>query len=164
MCEHTRTVSLGFTDEIFPQGVHMCYFYSDEEERRAVIPQFLASGLSSGERTGYFARQLPASDLLSSLERLGVDVSSEESEGHFSLSTTEQTYHPDGSFDPDKMIGNLHAFYADSMDKEFSGARISGEMHWALQDIPGADRLLEYEAKVNIALKHSPVTAICQYN
>jgi len=164
MCEHTRNVSLGFTDEKFPQGIHMCYFYSDEEERRTIIPQFLASGLGAGERTGYFVQHLPASDLLNSLESLGVDVPSKESEGLFSISSTEQTYHPDGYFDPEKMIGNIHAFYADSMEKGFSGARASGEMQWASQDIPGTDRLLEYETKVNIALKKSPLTSICQYN
>jgi len=37
-------------------------------------------------------------------------------------------------------------------------------MHWVIEHISGADRLLEYEAKVNIALKKSPVTAICQYD
>jgi len=164
MCEQSRTVSLGFTDELFPQGIHMCYFYSDEEERRAVIPQFLARGLGAGERTGYFARHIPASDLLSSLESLGVDVPAEEKQGHFSINSTEQVYHPEGEFDPEKMLANLHSFYAESLAQGYTGARVSGEMHWALQDILGANRLLEYEAKVNAALKKSPVTAICQYN
>jgi len=164
MCESTRSVSLGFTDEIFPEGVHMCYFYNNEAERRAIIPQFLASGLATGERTGYFARHIPASDLLGSLESLGVDVPEQEKQGRFSINSTEQTYHPDGVFDPEKMLANLHAFYADSIENGFPGARVSGEMHWALEDVEGADRLLEYEAKVNLALKTSPVTAICQYD
>jgi len=164
MCEHTRDVSLGFTNEKFPQGVHICYFYNNEEERREVISQFLASGLEGGEQIGYFSRQLPATDLLDNLENLGVDVSCEQNKGHFNISSTEQTYYPDGYFDPEKMIGNIHEFYADSMEKGFSGARASGEMQWASQDIPGTDRLFEYETKVNIALKKSPVTAICQYN
>jgi len=93
-----------------------------------------------------------------------VDVPEEEKQGHFSVSSTEQTYHPDGVFDPEKMLTNLHAFYADSIDKGFPGARVSGEMHWALEHLPGAERLIEYEAKVNLALKKSPVTAICQYD
>ncbi|MFQ5334569.1 MAG: MEDS domain-containing protein [Flavobacteriales bacterium] len=164
MCNCSRSVSLGFTDEMFPQGVHMCYFYNDDEERRSIIPEFIASGLNTNERTGYFAQLLPAPDLLGSLKSMGVDVPGEEREGHFHLSSTESTYHPEGVFDPDKMIGNLHAFYSESLEKGFAGARVSGEMGWALQDVPGSDRLLEDEAKVNLALKKSPVTAICQYN
>lgn len=164
MCTSAKTISLGFTNEMFPQGVHMCYFYNSEEERRVVIPKFVASALQAGESISYFARYLPAAGLLASLESPGLDISAEQSKGHFRLTSTEQTYHPDGSFDPDKMIARLHALYADSMAKGHSGARVSGEMHWALKAMPGADRLIEYEAKLNGALMQSPITAICQYN
>jgi len=164
MCNHARTISLGFTDEPFQQGAHICCFYHDEEERQGIISRFLASGLAAGERTGYFAEQLPTTDLLASLEKLGLDTTTEQHKENLCISSAEQTYHPDGIFDPDRVIDKLHDFYADSMEHHYAGARISGEMQWALQAIPGTDRLVEYEEKVNVALKKSPLTAICQYN
>jgi len=38
------------------------------------------------------------------------------------------------------------------------------EMYWASHNIPWTDRLIEYEARVNLELKRTPVTSICQYN
>jgi hypothetical protein len=35
----------------------------------------------------------------------------------------------------------------------YSGFRISGEMSWALSDLPGTERLIEYEANVNKYLR-----------
>lgn len=37
-------------------------------------------------------------------------------------------------------------------------------MSWALKGVPGSDRLMEYEARVNDLLVKYPVTAICQYD
>jgi hypothetical protein len=164
MCEDSRTISLGFTDEMFPEGLHMCYFYTDEEECQSFMAQFINSGLNADDRIGYFTRHIPPSDLIGRLESMGVDIPAEENNGRISICSAEQAYYPDGVFDPDKMIEQLHAYYADSMEKGFSGARLTGEAEWALQDIPGADRWIEYEGKVNVALKTSPATIICQYN
>ena len=42
--------------------------------------------------------------------------------------------------------------------------RATGETSWAVRGIPGCDRLLEYEARLNTALETVPVTAVCQYD
>lgn len=142
----------------------MCLFYSDEQERFKVISKFLMAGLTAGEHVGYFAETLPPEELIRDLANSGIDTSDENIARQLSIASTEATYLPDGCFDPDKMLDNLHTFYSTSLKDGYSGARVSGEMHWALQGLPGMDRLIEYEARVNIALKRSPVTAICQYN
>ena len=36
MTEERRHVCLGFTDERYPEGTHICYLYSDDEERRRI--------------------------------------------------------------------------------------------------------------------------------
>jgi hypothetical protein len=41
---------------------------------------------------------------------------------------------------------------------------VTGEMAWALRDLPGSERLIEYEAKVNNVLPGTGLTAICQYD
>jgi hypothetical protein len=50
-----HAIDMGFTPERFPLGTHMCYLYSDEAERRAVMAQFANRGLEQGEFVGYFA-------------------------------------------------------------------------------------------------------------
>ncbi|MCP4397321.1 MAG: hypothetical protein GY801_08495 [bacterium] len=43
-------------------------------------------------------------------------------------------------------------------------SRIIGEMPPEVQDVPGGDRLLEYESRVSILLREHPFTVICQYD
>ncbi len=37
MCKNQTSVKMGFTDEQFPAGTHMCFIYSKEEERKKII-------------------------------------------------------------------------------------------------------------------------------
>ena len=68
------------------------------------------------------------------------------------------------SFSPEVMFDTLRGFRAAGDQAGYDGARVSGEMSWALRDIPGHERLLEYEAKVTGVLAECEVTAICQYD
>jgi len=162
MCQHS--IPLGFTDEQFPAGTHMCLFYNNEDERLEIVSKFLESGLTTGEKVIYFSKDMSVTGLLDSLDNLGVDIASEQKKGHFDLQATKDIYHPDGVFDPDRQLSKLHKYYTDTIENGYPCARLAAEMHWALEDIKGADRLLEYETRWNEELKHSPVTALCQYN
>jgi len=164
MKKPARDISLGFTDEPFPKGIHMCLFYSTEQERVDVISRFLQAGLRAGERVCYFVGSLPPEGLTSRLADLGIDISKEEATRQLLCATTKSAYYPKGLFDPDSMLETLKAFYSASLEGGFSGVRGVGEMNWALEDIPGADRLVEYEARFNTELKKTPLTSICQYN
>ncbi len=164
MAQTQRTVSLGFTLESYPEGTHMCYIFNDENQRRDVIAAFLSSGLSEGEKVGYFVDTVTPEELLSYLKKLGVKIPDRTSPASFSISKAEQTYCPDGTFVPERMLENLRNYYAASIAEGYPGSRVSGEMSWALKGIPGSQRLIEYEALVNDVLMESPVTAICQYN
>ena len=95
---------------------------------------------------------------------LDVDKLFEEQQGHFSVATTREAYCPTGIFVPDEMLDRLSAFYTRSVTEGYAGARVAGEMSWAVRDIPGSLRLIEYEARVNTTLIQYPGTAICQYD
>jgi hypothetical protein len=51
-----------------------------------------------------------------------------------------------------------------SVAHDYPAVRATGETSWAVRGIPGSDRLLEYEARLNDALETVPVTAVCQYD
>ena len=159
-----ETVPLGFTGETFPPGIHMCYIYNDEDERRRIIFQFLESGLRNGEKVSYFMDANTADTMKECQSALDVDKLFEEQQGHFSVATTREAYCPTGIFVPDEMLDRLSAFYTRSVTEGYAGARVAGEMSWAVREVPGSFRLMEYEARINTALMHYPVTAICQYD
>jgi len=43
MDQARRQVTMGFTDEKFPVGTHMCLIYDNEDERRKVISKYLGA-------------------------------------------------------------------------------------------------------------------------
>jgi hypothetical protein len=65
---------MGFTEETFPVGTHMCLIYSDEAERRSTISKFLDAGLLADEKVAYFADMMSPDDVLDWLTESGVKV------------------------------------------------------------------------------------------
>ena len=45
MTDGSQKVSLGFTQQEFPLGVHICQIFGTEEEREESLLKFLLSGL-----------------------------------------------------------------------------------------------------------------------
>jgi len=164
MCKNQNSVDMGFTDEQFRAGTHMCLIYSEEEERKKIISKFLDAGNSSGEKVAYFADEMSPEEVKTWLMEKGVEIPAEDKKDSFSVVSTASTYHPKGVFVPEEMLETLKTFYGDAKAEGFPAARVTGEMAWALKGIPGSERLMEYEAKVNDVLIEHPVTAICQYN
>ena len=164
MCKNQSTVNMGFTDEKFQAGTHMCLIFSDEEERKEIISKFMEGGNSSGEKVTYFADDMSPEEVKTWLKEKGVEIPVHGKEDSFSVVKTADTYHPDGTFEPEKMLENLRVFHREAKKEGYPSSRVTGEMSWALKGIPGSERLMEYEAKVNEVLVEYPVTAICQYD
>jgi len=164
MCTSTNNIDLGFTDESFPSGTHMCLIYSNEEERIDVIARFLDSGLKTCERVAYFSDEASADEVKAWLIEKGIEIPKGKDSKQFSISSTALTYHPNGKFVPEEMLETLKAFYNNACNENYPNTRVSGEMSWALKGIPGSERLMEYESKVNEVFITHPVTAICQYD
>ena len=162
ICNHQT--SLGFTPELYPQGVHMCYLYNDEEERKRVISAYLRSGLEQRESVGYFPDVLSPDMLEHALNQLGIAALAQGQPNQYQVSTAVQTYCPDGQFDPERLVDRLRDLYRQSIAAGFSGARISGEMSWALRGIPGSERLIAYESMLNKMVADEPLTMICQFD
>jgi len=164
MDQAQRQVVMGFTDERFPVGTHMCLIFDDEDERRKLIGKFLKAGLREGEKVAYFADTMTPAEVTTWLRERGVDVSDHAKTNRFSVAVAEKTYCPNGRFVPEEMLGRLRIFHGAAFEEGCPGGRVSGEMSWALKGIPGSDRLMEYEALLNDAFATHPITAICQYD
>lgn len=164
MCTTSHEIEMGFTGEHFEMGTHICLIYSSEEERKYIISRFLERGLAGNERVAYFADNVDKTVVRDWLEELGVDISQGDVKRSFVLANTNQVYHPSGTFVPEEMLNTLKNFYLRSIEEEYSGARGTAEMEWAVKGIPGSERLMEYESKINLIVKDYPITALCQYD
>ncbi|MCI4627081.1 MAG: MEDS domain-containing protein [Candidatus Magnetoovum sp. WYHC-5] len=160
-----KEINLGFTEEKFVNGIHMCYIYNDEKERRKIMSHYIKSGLLNGERVAYFADIATKDDINDYVNNLGCELPANIEKDQLVLTYAVNTYCPSGEFKPQQMTDTLINFYNDTIEKGFSLSRVTGEMSWALNNnIHGKERLVEYECRLNILFEDYPVTAICQYD
>lgn len=161
-----NNISLGFTPDLFPRGTHMCYIYNNEEERSEVIAKFVESGLLGGEKVGYFVDAISPEEMRDHLASLGISPSpSQHAEREqLAISNALETYCCDGCFKPAAMLDKVGGFYRQSLKEGYVGARATGEMAWALRDVPGSEKLIEYESRLNLLVEANPITLICQYD
>lgn len=158
---HRRPVPLGFTPDSFPEGTHICYLYSDEEERRRFMSKYAHAGFEVHECVTYLA-DTDNTMLERAAEELGI-LPDEGPQEQLTLRTSMETYCPDGQFIKERMLGKLRDAYL-GKPPGCVGARLGAEMTWALRGLPGSEQLVEYEGLINILLKKYPLTTLCQYD
>ncbi|MFJ4680324.1 MULTISPECIES: MEDS domain-containing protein [unclassified Kitasatospora] len=146
------------------QGDHLCLAFDDDEEQRRVVTAYLRDGLERGERVVYYADQCTPRQVLDWLREAGTDPGEALSDGRLQVTTAGAGYLAAGPFDPDAMVAALNREVADALAAGYTGFRVSGEMGWALRGVPGAERLAEYERKVDAVFAAGRASAICQYD
>lgn len=164
MNRQSPTISLGFTDERFPAGVHICQIFSDDDERQDALLHYLSSGLGSGERAACFSDRTTPTEIAEhlALHKLSYDTCCKS--GAFTFAPTHDVYFKDESFDPDRMLEVLRKYYDDSVKDGYPAARVIGEMSSDVEHVSGGSRLMEYESKVSLLQRERPVTCVCQYD
>jgi hypothetical protein len=164
MTEPGRHICLGFTHEPYPPGTHICYLYNDDEERRQILPLYAREALLGGEAFSYVADVPSRAELAHALERLDLAAAVRDRPGQAEAAITAEGYYPTGQFDPDEMLARLRQAWVDCRANGLAGARFAGEMSWALRGVPGADRILECESRINGLIEEAPMTIMCQYD
>lgn len=157
-------VNLGFTEERFPAGVHICQIFSEDDEREDALYRYLLSGIDSRERTACFSDKVTPPEVEGFLARHGKSYMDLCTDGALTLAATEEVYFKDNRFDPDRMVEVLTRYHEESRQGGYPAARVIGEMSPAVRHVSGGSRLLEYESKVSLLLRTHPVTCVCQYD
>lgn len=145
-------------------GAHLCIVYSDLEEQMSSVMPFLSQGLERGEKVVYFAHTSRKKQIKTVLRKFVPDVRQHFRSGGFTILSATDGYIENKRFDPKDMISRLAGKTAEALEEGYSGLRVTGEMEWSLQNYPGADRLLEYEKRLEGFFAEYPCTALCQYD
>lgn len=164
MTQVRRHICLGFTDERYPEGTHICYLYNDDEERRRILPLFARHALLENETFDYLADVHGTAELPRVMTELGLVHAVRGLPGLVEMATARDGYFPDGEFDPEAMLARLRARYAQCIAMGRAGVRVAGEMTWALREVPGTDRIIECESRINDLVEDTPITVMCQYD
>lgn len=160
----SKKISLGFTNQKFEPGVHICQIYTDEDERHNALVDYVISGLKEGENVACFTEKETNESLTKGFKENRVSYDEITNADLFSLSDIHNTYFEDNKFDPDKMLDVLKGFYEVSMNKNCNGARAIGEMTNEIESVEGGSRWFEYESRVSMLLRKYPVNIVCQFD
>lgn len=145
-------------------GHHLCCIYSTEEEHREVVTRFILDGFENNEKIFYVVDSHEAGDIRHYLRDEDIDPSDYEKSGQLTIMTRKDAYMKGGVFDPDAMIRLLESETDKAIKEGYFALRITGEMTWALRGLPGSERLIEYESKLNHFFPNNKCLAICQYD
>ena len=145
-------------------GDHLCCLYEREEEHRALLTPFLRQGLERREKILYIVDAHSAETVLNYLRDDGLEVEPYLKSGQLVILTVDDAYMRDEVFNPEGMIALLRTETERAQSEGYPTLRVTGEMTWVLRGLPGSERLIEYESKLNKFLHNSKCLAICQYD
>jgi hypothetical protein len=158
-------MDMDFTKTQFPEGIHVCLIYDQDDDRQRIVSEYMAAGLKQGEQIRYLADTTTPEVVQSWLLEAGVKLPTEEIENPpLKILNAESAYCPHGHFNPRELIPTLLPRYELVRKAGYQGQRSCGEMTWALRNISGAERVFEYEALLNTVVANFPHSGMCQYD
>lgn len=137
-------------------GDHACLLYDDERRRDEVLLSYLDGGVANDEQMLYVPDGEPG--------RVAAELSRRAPVAQLRISSSAETYLPDGAFEPDRMLGMLRQAVAESRAGGYSGLRAAGEPPRSLTSNGSARALLDYERRVNALFAQGHMTGICVYD
>lgn len=146
--EERRPVTFAGTQ--LARSRHVCAFFDTTEQRYRTLAPFVREGLERGEQVVHIVDPRRRAEHESQLAA-GIGTIGGLSPGQHDVLTWDDAYLRDGYFDPDRMIAQLTALLTDG-ERRYPLVRLAAHMEWALEDRPGVERLVEYEARLNYTL------------
>lgn len=143
---------------------HVCAFFHDPDEEYRVLLPFIREGFASGDRAFHVVDPNLREEHLRRLRAAGIDAAESEPAGQLKLCDWHAAHVQNGRFDQHRMLAFLEAALKDGAQRGFRLSRSIGHMEWALDDWPGVEDLVEYEARLNYILPQYPDPIICVYD
>jgi hypothetical protein len=164
MSERERVVRLA--GGILEQQSHVCAFFHSLDEQDRVLLPFIKEGIEQGERAFHVVDPGMRTEHIQRLEAAGIDMAAAERRGQLEIRGWDEAYLQGNRFDLNAWLRLLEAVVSGAYLKGPLAVRIVADMGWALEDLPGVDDLMEYEARLNTmeALATQPQPIVCTYD
>ncbi len=147
-------------------GAHVCAMHDDPDRVLRTLGLVFRAGLDRRERCAYVASEEAADQVRRIMEDAGVGVASAESGRDLMFLTDRDAILKDGNeFDPDHTLEAIKGLLGETLEAGYTGLRFSADIPWLTRNVPGAERVMEFEAKADkvINVPGVPLLALCQY-
>lgn len=145
-------------------GDHACLIYSGAEELRSALVPWVVEGLAARERCLLVLNAENRELRLSWLRDAGVDVQAECARRALVISDMREVYLRRGLFQPEHPLDSLRDSVLSARAAGFMGLRAAGELVWAARELPGAERLEDYERELTRAAHELGARILCLYD
>lgn len=147
-------------------GAHVCAIHDDPDGVLLTLGLVFRAGLERGERCAYVASREAADKVRWVMEDAGVDVAGAESREDLMFFTDREALLKGGDeFDPDHALETVKSLFGGTLEAGYAGLRFSADIPWLTRNVPGAERVMEFERKADeiINVPGVPLLALCQY-
>lgn len=141
------------------QPGHICAFFDSREEQYETLIPYLKDGLDAGDWVVNVLDETRLADHRGRLEAGGVPTD----DGRVRLASSEETYLADGYFDMARMVEFVRNRLVEAA-AEGRCVRTAGWMDWIHRQAPGTERVMEYEARMNLLVPSFDCTFMCVYD
>lgn len=149
----------------YRQGDHICVAYHSPEEQLEVAVAYIADGLNKNEQCLYsVATREGLQAFGKALTEAGIDAREAARTGRLILLTKDEAHLRPGYFDAEAMLHMLSERVEAALNEGYTGLRTCGDMSWLLDQAPGSDQIVEYEALLNEFFRSVRATGMCQYD
>jgi len=157
--ETDRPIRIGGT--ILGAHRHICAFFKSHDDQYRVLLPFIKEGLHSGEKAVHIVNPARRDEHVRQLRSAGIDVAAVQENGQLDLLDWADAHLRGGHFDQNSTRSLIKEIRRRGKEQGFQRIRFVTHMEWALEDRPGVDALLEYEASANLVPSEDPV--VCAY-
>lgn len=158
------TIELGIPGLTLDVGDHVCAFFRGPDERDAILESYLGAGLQSGDKCVCVLDGRQGDEGRALLAALAAARPPESAPDQLDVRLSRDTYLRGGRFSTAVMLAFWDDVVGASMAAGYQFSRAVGEMTWALQQMPGVEELVGYEAELNNFLPRYPQVVLCLYD
>jgi anti-anti-sigma regulatory factor len=154
------------SDVAFPvrPGEHACCRPEHPQDRERLAAAFVRAGLGRGHKVVFLCPRPEVDETRARLRASDRDAASALERGQLEIRDMAGTYTPDGTFDVDRMMEALRDEHARALAQGYAGLSLTGDVGAAVSGAPGAERLPEYERRLDDELGRGTHVLLCRYD
>lgn len=153
----TDTTTTGVMGVPVAVGDHLCAFYPSLADRNEILIPYLQQGMQAGDKCVCIVTHDMTETELESVRSLS------RHDNQLTVDRSDDTYLRDGNFSSERMLDYWDSAISQSIKDGFTFSRVAGEMTWALENMPGVENLVSYEAQLNPFLRQHRAVIVCLY-
>jgi hypothetical protein len=143
---------------------HVCAFFHNREEEYRVLLPLAKEGFERGEKVLHIVDPEHRPERMRRLEEVGISAAAARRPGQVEVRAWEESSLRGGRFDQEAMLALLAEVLTGGKADGFGPTRLWSNMEWALEDCPGVQNLVEFEARVNHVLPKNGDLVVCAYD